>query len=423
MFYSIINAFIESEEYMIDPKSFVLNQDYIFVDVTNLNALLICLPIINYDNNTNLSELFKNIMFTLNFDQTENTDYVAKIISYLNSSSNFSLLEFKKILVEILDNDSSKKNNTDISAKISYIKKENKSEFSNSISKKDDKNTQISQMKNDRTQNKQENNNDKNSADKQNYEKKASETAGGNSEKKMSFFHLMTNFSKENLEVYKSQKKSGENTQQNGKKSVQNVSVPFAVPKKNEQFEISNKKSEINSVNQNKVQTQPSSFQTSEHTQSHNNMSEKKNNNSSNETNHKNTFNQKKDFGATVYFDEDSFNSTLYIDENMIPDNGLSDLNPRIIRKKNNESAEITTSPFKIGKEPTFADYCITGNPAISGCHAFIVFDNDAYYIKDTNSTNHVYINGKRIQTNILVPINHNDVIKLANEDFEFKLY
>ena len=43
----------------------------------------------------------KNIMFSTQFDQSENCDYVAKIINYLNSSAPFSACGFKKLLDEI----------------------------------------------------------------------------------------------------------------------------------------------------------------------------------------------------------------------------------------------------------------------------------------------------------------------------------
>lgn len=40
-----------------------------------------------------------------------------------------------------------------------------------------------------------------------------------------------------------------------------------------------------------------------------------------------------------------------------------------------------------------------------------------------TNSTNHTYVNGQMIQSNVETKIAHGAKIKLANEDFEFRLY
>lgn len=41
----------------------------------------------------------------------------------------------------------------------------------------------------------------------------------------------------------------------------------------------------------------------------------------------------------------------------------------------------------------------------------------------DTNSTNHTYVNGKMIQSNIEVEIENGDKIRFGNEDFEFRMF
>ena len=78
---------------------------------------------------------------------------------------------------------------------------------------------------------------------------------------------------------------------------------------------------------------------------------------------------------------------------------------------------------FRIGKEKSFVDYFIGDNTAISRSHANIITRDGEYTIQDTNSTNHIYIDGLMIQSNIEVKITHGTKIRLANEDFEFKLY
>lgn len=45
------------------------------------------------------------------------------------------------------------------------------------------------------------------------------------------------------------------------------------------------------------------------------------------------------------------------------------------------------------------------------------------YYVVDTNSTNHTYVNGQLLQSNIETEIAHGAVVRLANEDFEFRTY
>lgn len=103
VFSTITNAALTAEEYMLEPTSFLFDLNYIFVNVSTAEAQMICLPILDKPQNTDIASFFKNIMFSTQFDQTENSDYVAKIISYLNGTTNFSLLEFKKVLAQMIN--------------------------------------------------------------------------------------------------------------------------------------------------------------------------------------------------------------------------------------------------------------------------------------------------------------------------------
>ena len=67
-------------------------------------------------------------------------------------------------------------------------------------------------------------------------------------------------------------------------------------------------------------------------------------------------------------------------------------------------------------------DYFIADNTAISRSHANIHTENGEYFIEDTNSTNHTYINGKLINSNVKTKIVSGDKIRLANEDFTFSI-
>lgn len=102
VFSGIVNALMSSEDYMIDAKNIVLDLDYIFADVSTCETELICLPIMGDNSNVvDLGAFFKNIIFNIQSDQTENCDYVAKIINYLNGTPQFSLINFKKVLDDI----------------------------------------------------------------------------------------------------------------------------------------------------------------------------------------------------------------------------------------------------------------------------------------------------------------------------------
>jgi len=113
---------------------------------------------------------------------------------------------------------------------------------------------------------------------------------------------------------------------------------------------------------------------------------------------------------------------------NTIP--GTTVLNPNIptkkkaylYRVKTRERIEITNEIFRIGRDGTYVDYCISDNTAISSSHAYIILKNNHYYIIDTNSTNHTYINNMTIPSNVETEITNNNRICFADEEFEFKI-
>ena len=96
--------------------------------------------------------------------------------------------------------------------------------------------------------------------------------------------------------------------------------------------------------------------------------------------------------------------------------------NPVLVRVKNSEVIRINKFPFRVGKERSFVDYFIGDNTAVSRSHAEIVKQNGSYFVKDMNSTKHTFVNGNMIQSGIDVQINVGDHLKFANEEFEFKL-
>ena len=98
-------------------------------------------------------------------------------------------------------------------------------------------------------------------------------------------------------------------------------------------------------------------------------------------------------------------------------------INPRLIRKKNREVIPLNSEIFRLGTEKNYVNYYISDNRAISRTHANILTRNGSYYVVDTNSLNHTYVNGKMITSHTETELSDGDMIRLANEEFEFKLY
>jgi hypothetical protein len=89
-------------------------------------------------------------------------------------------------------------------------------------------------------------------------------------------------------------------------------------------------------------------------------------------------------------------------------------------RIKTNDMIEITKKHFKIGKERSYADYCPSDIIGLSRSHANIVTESDGYFITDTNSTNHTYLNGALIPSNQPYKLENGMRVRFANEEFEF---
>ena len=125
------------------------------------------------------------------------------------------------------------------------------------------------------------------------------------------------------------------------------------------------------------------------------------------------------DFGKTTILDEGDSGKTVVLGMNSQD----YPVKAMLVRRKNNEQILLDKETFKIGKQQGYVDYLIRDNAAISHSHANIVKKGNKYYIVDTNSTNHVFVNGQEITCNEEIPITSGAIIRLANEEFEFLLY
>ena len=96
--------------------------------------------------------------------------------------------------------------------------------------------------------------------------------------------------------------------------------------------------------------------------------------------------------------------------------------NPYLLRRKNNERIPLNKPVFRIGKEKSYVDYFIADNPAISRSHANIINREGDFFIVDTNSTNHTYVNDVMSPSNAETKLAHGDRVTLGNEEFEFKM-
>lgn len=102
--------------------------------------------------------------------------------------------------------------------------------------------------------------------------------------------------------------------------------------------------------------------------------------------------------------------------------NNLPKALPYLIRVSTEERIMLNKAVFKIGKATRGVDYTVGGNGAISRQHAFIIQKDGVCYIKDNKSTNHTYVNGKRVEDGAEEILTHDSLVRLADEEFTFKI-
>ena len=100
----------------------------------------------------------------------------------------------------------------------------------------------------------------------------------------------------------------------------------------------------------------------------------------------------------------------------------LTDINSNayIIRENNQEKIYISDEEFIIGKDFSKVDYCIADNNAVSRMHAELRRVNDEWNVIDLNSLNGTFVNGEKLDANVLRKLKSNDVIFLADEVFTY---
>ena len=94
-----------------------------------------------------------------------------------------------------------------------------------------------------------------------------------------------------------------------------------------------------------------------------------------------------------------------------------------LVRRKKDEIISLSKDVFIIGKIPEFCDYVIADNPAISRLHSIIRYNEaaDEYSIIDCDTTNHTYLNGRRIEPEHAEILKDQMIIHMASEEFHFR--
>lgn len=474
VFKGIVNAMISAEEYMIDLSSLCLDLEYIYTDVSTCETVVICLPVTDLEKPIiDLKGFFKNIVFSTQFDQTENGDYIAKLINYLNSASVFSLYDFKDVL-DVIEHGVKTGQETTSSIQQPVIQQSVIPQEQSVIQQPSAQNVKSQQVARPEpiveTAPLQDAPINKSVVQKTEMPKKSEAPLGlgfaipeknvqqlpiqkMSSEqqdevptKEISWLYLMQHYNKENAAIYKAQqeaKKAAKATAAPEKKNKKEkkekkskepapsaMEVAFAIPGQTEESaetmtgnpvriptSVQQPAKQMIPIQENQpefvcVLPAPKEMVQSS-TTLHSQGSEIQNAPFSQPAS------RPANFGETTVLSPVGIGETAVLDTAVLK----QEIKPYLIRCKNNEKIMVDKPVFRIGKERSYVDYFIGDNPAISRSHANIIERDGNYFITDTNSTNHTYVNGGMLQSHVETQISHGTKLRFGNEDFEFKLY
>ena len=415
IFISICDAFLEAEDYLLEEGYFLLDKDYIYTNASNGAANLIYFPILRDCEPVDLPAFFKELIFSIQSDPDENCDYVAKIISFLNSKEGFDLVKFREMIYSLRQADGNENRHYNNSGHRNSVS----SSAVNSVDnrQKEPLETSDGQKNSDNGEHNFDFVYPDSDIEKTFYENKSSSDIGNQKEKKSLFGGL---FKKKTV---KTEKKPifGKKTE------VVEEEIPsfeFAIPGE-AAFELPNN-NEIDKKTKsenNKSDEKPQSFdqgvnrlsqqQAINHSSKISGHPIKPNDNTSSE-------------GYTIIGGVDLGGGRSDKTELDVPGTGNKSKEDDVyapatlLRVSNNERKLISGNMLRIGRQRDAVDFYVSGNKSVSHVHADIIKKNDKYYICDMNSKNHTYLNGMELVSGREYQLHTNDRIRLSNEEFVF---
>lgn len=371
LFRSITDAFLSAEEYMLLTGQFVVDLDWIYVNVGTTEVYLICLPLQEREMSADLRILLKAILFGTQFETHDNGSYIMEISNYLNGSNNFSAMDFKELIQRLMG----KKEDSALepSGAPSVMQPSVQPALRPVTGPAPQVVLQAVTQSAGHTDVKSEPGNVKPGAEPKEQKQESiggfmipgrnvpvKENPSEPTKKEKSMFSFLKKEKKEKKEKPNKKKETiPEAGQQSGKPVPQ--PAPMVKPVLSKQMVLQDMPVGETTV----LSLEP------EHTA-----------------------------GETTVL-------------------GVSGAS--LFRTRTKEKISISKPVFHIGKEKSYADYCIADNSAISRSHADIVQEQGQYYIVDNNSLNHTFVGGVQLQSQERTLLQNGDKILLANEEFEFR--
>lgn len=416
---SVLEGITAAEDYMLESGMLLLFPSHIFVDVSTGKAVLICVPTLDMrEQNVDIGTFFKAIMFNTRFDQSENGDYIAKIISYLNSTAEISVADFKQLVKGLLQE-----------TEDSVMPVASQTQFLNKISvapaypaEQMVKTEQVPMQPQTQAGQRQETQPavDVHLLDAQ---EPASQSPKDGQAPAMEMGFAIPGDNAGSMEL------AGKKGKKKKEKKQKETVVKEKLPKQKKGFSLFGKKKKTD-IEQQETESSNAVIGIPQNvTASPGNIPIMPSGGASAPSSANIPVVPPGNapiappqisiggMGETTVLGNASSGETVVL-SGLNPD---GQPNPRLTRVRNKEQISINKPVFRIGKERSYVDYFIGDNPAISRSHANIIIQQNGYYIEDMNSTNHTYVNDKMIVGGSAVKLEQDARIRLGNEEFIFQ--
>ena len=413
----IVEALMSAEDYLLDADSILLEYKSIYFDISSYESALICLPIAEKRWDTpDLTQFFRNIMANIQFDFSENCDYVARILNFLNHSGSVSIPEFSSLL-KTLKSEKGSGNESGL------VRGREKAQSPLTVPAEC---RAPEELKADP------------SAAAEFPAKPAVHTAApppppgravppsapaeaapvqaSGTEKEISLFYLLQHYNKENAAAYKAQKARKKKEKNGGRPEInmppkqERAGAPAVAPS----FSIPGQAPAVPRLPE---ETPPGprlieERQAAGYAESPSVMAaqaavllEE----------------QKMDFGDTDFaaLEDDEDTGTVIMGQ----EHEAQRIMPHLLRRRNNERIPINKPIFRLGRDADFNDYAVTENKYVGHSHCHLISRDGEFFNVDDNSKNHTYVNGEQIPSGREIKLTHGTTACVADEEFEFRLF
>ncbi len=98
----LVLALMDMSEYRVPLYYLVLNRNYIYIN-SDYEVEFICVPLEEMQEEVDLNGFLRSFLANLRFESSENGDYVAKLLSYINNTAIFNLRNFATLIEDLMD--------------------------------------------------------------------------------------------------------------------------------------------------------------------------------------------------------------------------------------------------------------------------------------------------------------------------------